>query len=81
MIEASLFGKLSVLVDTKKWGDYFELDNFMPEARLIVNSPELLYETVKYRINNEKSLKTVENIRYHFFGDGKDGAQWVIDQL
>jgi len=81
VIEASLFGKLSVLVDTKKWGDYFELDNFMPEARLIVNSPELLYETVKYRINNEKSLKTVENIRYHFFGDGKDGAQWVIDQL
>jgi hypothetical protein len=34
-----------------------------------------------YRVNNEESLDTISLTRSRFFGDNKDGAQWVIDQL
>jgi len=26
-------------------------------------------------------LKTIEKTKYRFFGDNKDGAQWIVDQL
>jgi hypothetical protein len=81
VVEASLFWKISVLLHTVKFGDYFEIDNLLSDQLLLVRDPELLYENIVYRVKNEHSLKTINLIRKRFFGDNKDGAQWIIDQL
>jgi len=46
-----------------------------------VRSPELLCKEIQFRLENENDLKTIEKTRYRFFGDNKDGAQWIVDQL
>jgi hypothetical protein len=81
VVEASLFWKISVFLNTVKFGDYFEINSLISGQLLMVNQPELLYEHIVYRVNNEHSLKTIDLIRKKFFGDNKDGAQWIIDQL
>jgi hypothetical protein len=81
VIEASLFGKISILLNTKKFSDYFDMDTLMPDQLLLVRQPDQLYEHIINRVNNEHFLNTVEKIRNKFFGDGNDGSQWVINQL
>jgi hypothetical protein len=81
VIEASLFGKISILLNTEKFGDYFDIDTLIQGEQLLINSPESLYTQMTYRVNNEESLDTISLTRSRFFGDNKDGAQWVIDQL
>jgi len=81
VIEASLFGKISILLNTKKFGDYFEMDSLIPGHLFLVKTPESLYDNIISRVNNENSLGTIKNIRNRFFGDNLDGAQWIIDQL
>jgi hypothetical protein len=81
VIEASLFGKISILLNTVKFGDYFDMDELIPGCSLLVKNPELLYEEIKSRVKKENDLKTIEKTRYRFFGDNKDGSQWIIDQL
>ena len=81
VIEASLFGKISILFHTIKFGDYFDMDTIIPGQLLLVRDPELLYEHIVHRVNNEHSLNTIEIIRKRFFGENKDGAQWLVEQL
>jgi hypothetical protein len=81
VIEASLIGKISVLLDTKKWGDYFDVDTLITNRHLLVKSPEMLYNHILSRIENEQSLGTIELTRDRFFGDKRDGTQWIVDQL
>jgi hypothetical protein len=81
VIEASLFGKISILVSTKKFGDYFNIDSLIPGESLLNDSPEKLYDNTINRINNENSLKTIIKTRDRFFGENLDGAQWIIDQI
>ncbi len=81
VIEASLFGKISILLNTKKFGDYFDINSLIQGKSLLINSPEKLYMQLNYRVNNEATLNTISQTRTRFFGDNKDGAQWVIDQL
>jgi hypothetical protein len=81
VIEASLFGKISVLIETKKFNDYFEMDSLIPERSLLVTKPESLYKNIVDRVKNENSLKTITKIRERFFGDNLDGTQWIINQL
>ena len=81
IIEASLFGKISILLNTIKFGDYFEIDNLILGQLLLVSQPELLYEQIVHRINNEHSFNTIGKIRKRFFGENKDGAQWIVEQL
>ena len=64
-----------------KFGDYFEIDNLISGNLLLVREPELLYEHIVHRVNNEHSLNTIEIIRKRFFGENKDGAQWIVEQL
>ena len=81
IIEGSLFGKISVLLNTLKFGDYYDIDSLIPGQSLLVRDPELLYEHIIDRVNNEHSLNTIEIIRKRFFGENKDGAQWIVEQL
>ena len=81
IIEGSLFGKISVLLNTLKFGDYYDIDSLIPGRSLLVRDPELLYEHIIDRVNNEHSLNTIEIIRKRFFGGNKDGAQWIVEQL
>ena len=80
-IEASLFGKISILVNTVKFGDYFDINELIPGHQLLVKGPEVLCKEIQFRLENENDLKTIEKTKYRFFGDNKDGAQWIIDQL
>jgi len=81
VIEASLLGKISVLLNTIKFGDYFDIDNLILDEPLLIREPEELYSNLLYRINNEEVLKTIPKIQNRFFGDNKDGTQWIIDQI
>jgi len=81
IIEASLFGKISMLLNTVKFGDYFDMDESIPGHQLLVKGPEVLCKEIQFRIKNENDLKTIEKTKYRFFGDNKDGAQWVVYQL
>lgn len=81
VIEASLIGKISVLLDTKRWGDYFDIDTLIPNKTLLVKRPEALNNHIFSRIENEQYLNTIELTKIRFFGDNRDGAQWVVDQL
>jgi len=81
VIEASLMGKLSLLIASNKFGDYFNIDTFMPGESILIKDNEKLYEKIIHRVNNEKTLNTVSIIRDRFFGGNKDGCQWIIDQI
>jgi hypothetical protein len=81
VVEASLFGKLSILLNTVMFGDYFDMDTIVPNCTLLVKDPDMVCREILSRIKNEKRLKTIEKIRCRFFGDNKDGAQWIVDQL
>ncbi|WPE17705.1 hypothetical protein [Candidatus Thioglobus autotrophicus] len=81
IIEASLFGKISILLNTIKFGDYFDMDGLIPSRQLLIRDPDLLCKEIQFRIENESNLKTIDKTKYRFFGDNKDGAQWVVDQL
>jgi hypothetical protein len=81
VIEASLFGKISILVNTVKFGDYFDINELIPGHQLLVKGPEVLCKEIQFRTKNENDLKTIEKTKYRFFGDNKDGAQWIVDQL
>lgn len=81
VIEASLFGKISILLKTVKFGDYFDIDELTHSHQLLVKDPEVLCKEIQFRVENEEELKTIEKTKYRFFGDNRDGAQWVVDQL
>jgi hypothetical protein len=81
VIEASLIGKLSLMISTDKFGDYFDIDSFMPGESILIKNNQKLYEKIINRVNNEKTLNTVSIIRDRFFGGYKDGTQWIIDQI
>lgn len=81
VVEASLFGKISIAIDTIKFGDYFGMESVVAHESLLVKKPELIYENIIYRVNNENSMKTVDAIRKKFFGEGKDGVEWILKQL
>jgi len=81
VIEASLLDKISILVMTQKWGDYFDLNNLIDGCSLVVEHPDMLYDQILERIENESELQSISKIRRKFFGDNKDGAQWLVDQL
>ena len=81
IIEASLFGKISILLNTIKFGDYFDMDELIPSRQLLIRGPDLLCKEIQFRIENESNLKTIDKTKYRFFGDNKDGAQWIVGQL
>ena len=81
IIEASLFGKLSVLLKTVKFGDYYYMNQLIHGRKLLVESPIDLSNQIQFRIENENELKTIDKIKYKFFGDSSDGSDWVINQL
>ena len=81
VIEASLFGKISILLHTIKFGDYFDMDSLIPDCSLLVKNSKLLHEEIQFRVENENELKTIEKTKYRFFGDNRDGAQWIVEQL
>jgi hypothetical protein len=81
VIEASLFGKISIVIDTLKFGDYFGMDDIISQESLLVKEPELIYENILYRVKSENSLRTIDAIRKRFFGKGKDGVNWILKQL
>jgi hypothetical protein len=81
VIEASLYGKISILLNTPKFGDYFDMDKLLSSYELLVKSPELLCKEIRFRVENEVNLKTINKTRNRFFGDNHDGSQWIIERL
>ena len=81
IIEACLFAKISVLLNTKKFGDYYKIDELIPDYPLLVRDSELIYDHIIDRIAKEKSLNSIGTIRNRYFGENKDGAQWILEQF
>jgi hypothetical protein len=81
VLEASLFGKLTVLLESKKWGDYFEVSSVLPEVKMPIPKTELLTRHIQDRILNERQLNSVTRIREAYFGRVEDGCAWMIDKV
>ena len=81
VIEASLYRKIPILIDTPKFRDYFDMDSLIPTRKLLVKNSESLCDEIRFRVENENKLQTIDKIMYKFFGDNNDGTEWVINQL
>ena len=81
VIEASIMGKLSILFDTKMFGDYFEIKEKFADSKVFISSPKEFPSILNWRIENEEEVKSIQLIRERFFGENKNGAKWVVNQL
>lgn len=81
LLEASLMGKISIFIKTQKWGDYFDLSDLVPEFNILVDNPNSLAEHIIARLEKEPELKTIEKIKYRYFGENKNGAEWAAKEL
>jgi len=81
VIEASLMSKLSILIRTEKWEDYFGMTSLLDNFNLLIDSPENICSEIKHRVKNEDKFNTINQIRTKFFGDNKDGVDWIIKEL
>jgi len=73
-----LFNKISILFYTKKYKDYFEINTLFNGLKLLVSSPSEINKSIRYRVKHETSLNTIALTKKRFFGDGKDGVEWLI---
>lgn len=80
VLEALLQGKPCVLFDTKKWGDYFELEPFNTRARVFAKTPDEFIDFV--RKSQHIPAEILAELREMYFGDSKkNGSAWAVDQL
>lgn len=72
VIEASFLNKPFLLVNTNKWGNFFEIDDLY----FAHNLADLSNKIKKF--NKQKPLE----IKSKYFGeDSNDGVQWLIDKI
>jgi len=81
VIEASLLSKISILVKTDKWGDYFGVNELINNKDLLIDNPDNICKEIDFRVENEFKLNTINRIRNKFFGDNKDGADWIREEI
>jgi hypothetical protein len=81
LLEASLMDKLSIFLKTQKWGDYLEIKDWLPEVKMLVEKPEKIVENILTRVKKENKFKTIEKIKFRFFGENKDGTIWAVKEL
>jgi len=82
IIEACLISKLSLLIYTNKWGDYFDLNSSPLGPMLLTNDPGEFINIIKLRIENENKLKSIIFFRERFFGNfNKNGAEWIVNLI
>ena len=80
VLEALLQLKPPVFYDTRKWGDYYDLNDYPSQYHFFARNPEELLAFTK------ESLKVPENelrkLQERFFGDPyKNGSDWVVEEL
>jgi len=79
VIEASLHNKISIVFQTQKFGDYFDLSQL--DKSYLIKNHKLIAKEVKRRVKLEKDIKSINKIRSHFFGSNKNGAKWIVDKV
>lgn len=82
VLEALALNKPILILNTKKWGDYFNLsEKFSPQiCPFWVQTPDHLLERVEYVLNQRGSEIWRENFRL-FFGENASGSEWVIKKI
>lgn len=80
VIEATLQEKPFVFFNTKKWGDYFDMDSISDKYNFFAKNPE---ELIKYVAQSKTiPVEILKELKQKFFGDPyKNGSKWVVDQL
>ena len=81
VLEASIYGKISVLLYTKMFLDYFEINSLFPEKKLLITEPENISKEILFRVKNEPKLNTIEKIKERYFGKLTDGSKWIVKNL
>lgn len=81
LLEASLINKISVFVATEKWEDYFDVSTICSDNNMLVTSVSDICSHIVYRCNTENIYNTIEKIRSYFFGDNKDGPEWILNEI
>ncbi len=80
VLEALLQLKTPIFYDTKKWGDYFSLDNYDPRYTFFAKKPEELIDLIMK--SKEIPVDTLKKLQKRFFGDPyKNGSKWVVEQV
>lgn len=79
-LEALLQQKPVVFYDTKKWGDYFELQDYVSPHTFFATSPSALVDAAAQAVAVPRD--ELERLRERYFGDPlKNGSAWVVDRL
>jgi len=81
VIEAAIYNKISILVYTKKFADYFEINHLIDGKKLLIEDPEEIYQKIIFRIKNENQLKTIPRTMHKFFGSLIDGNDWILEKI
>ena len=80
VIEATIQNKPFVFFNTKKWGDYFDMESFDEQYQFFAKNPDELTACVKK--GKDVPVNLLKDIQEKFFGDPyKNGSAWVVDQL
>ena len=78
-LESFLQLKPVLFFETKKWGDYFELDNYDSQYKFFAKSPEELIDYIKK--SREIPSDVLKRLQERFFGDPyMNGSKWVVDE-
>jgi len=80
VIEALYDLKPMLLFYTKKWGDYFDLENYSNKYKFYAENPEEFVNYIEKRI--EIPASELKRLRERFFGDPyKNGSKWVVEEV
>ena len=81
ILQACLINKLSITVNTERWGDCFGMDKIIKNKKLLCRCPNTIAEDIMYRVENENNLQTIDRIKSRFFGENNDGSEWLVKEI
>jgi hypothetical protein len=80
VVDAALVGVPFVLVDTPKWGDYFELAGFPAPYKLFVTDAGELERSLDHVLAQDTE-DVLGRVRDRFYGADADGCAWVVGKI
>jgi hypothetical protein len=80
VIESILQEKPFVFFNTKKWGDYFDMESIDTKYKFFARSPEELIDYVHF--SRTVHVDVLKDLQRKFFGDPyQNGSKWAVDEL
>jgi hypothetical protein len=79
ILEALWLNKPILVLNTKKWGDYFDLQNSRVGKKVWVNDPSELIEKIRNLEQNQTS-DALKELWINYFSQ-QSGSDWIIEKI